>query len=39
MNHILLKWYRSVGTQLKEDVYEGDGGNIKNICMSGMCHA
>lgn len=32
MSHVLLKWYWSVRTQLKEDVYEGDGGNIqKNI--------
>lgn len=36
MNHVLLKWYWSVCTQLKEDVYEGARGNIlKNQ----MCHA
>lgn len=29
MSHVLLKWYWRVCTQLKEDVYEGDGGNIK----------
>lgn len=36
MSCVLLKWYWSVCTQLKEDVYEGDGGNMQKI--SEMCH-
>lgn len=29
VSHVLLKWYWSVCTQLKEEVYERHGGNVQ----------